>query len=144
MHRHTRTLTLQSLAAAGLIAAASWAHAQSSPTVVPTMRSGEASTQTRAGEPNPTQRPGVGIPADRATVHHGAVVNNHNQHTTAAPGSGEASTRVMGQANATPPVGQLTREEVRQSALHTPRPYGDKGERPSVPTNPNTYTGTPK
>ena len=50
----------------------------------------------------------------------------------------------MSQPNATPPVGQRTREEVRQGALHQARPFGDKGERPDVPTNPTTSTGTPK
>ncbi|MDA7419156.1 serine/threonine protein kinase [Xenophilus arseniciresistens] len=144
MNRNARTLTLQGLAAAGLLAAASMAHAQSNPATVPVMKSGEASTQTLAGEPNPTQRPGVGMPADRAAVRADAVMNNRNPATTAVPPAGEASTRVMGQSNATPPVGQLTREEVRQSALHTPRPFGDTGQRPDVPTNPTTYTGTPK
>lgn len=132
---------LLTLAAAGLLAAASLAHAQ---TTVPTMRSGEASTQTPAGEPNPTQRPGVGMANDRAAVRADAKANNRNPSTTNAPGSGEASTKVMSQPNATPPVGQRTREEVRQSALHQPRPFGDKGERPDVPTNPTTSTGTPK
>lgn len=144
MTRHARILSLQSLAAAGVLAAASLAHAQSNPATVPVMKAGEASTQTPAGEPNPTQRPGVGMPADRAAVRAGAVMNNQNPSTTAVPPSGEASTRVMGQSNATPPVGQRTREEVREGAKHTPRPFGATGERPDVPTNPTTYTGTPK
>ncbi|RYF63365.1 MAG: serine/threonine protein kinase [Comamonadaceae bacterium] len=133
--------TLHLLAAAGILASASLAQAQ---TAIPTTRSGEATTQTPAGEPNPTQRPGAGMANDRATVRSEARANNRNQTTTNAPGSGEASTKIMAQPNATPAVGQRTREEVRQGALHTPRPFGDKGERPAVPTNPTTTTGTPK
>ena len=131
---------LSILAAAGLLAAASLAQAQ--PTI-PATRSGEASTQTPAGEPNPTQRPGYGVPEDRSAVRNEAVMNNRNPATTPVPGSGEASTRVMSQPNATPPVGMNTREEVRQGALHQVRPFGDKGERPNVPTNPRNSTGTP-
>lgn len=137
---HTRH-TLHLLAAAGILATASLAHAQ---TTVPNSGPGEASTKTLAGEPNPTQRPGAGMPNDRSAVRAEARANNRSQTTTNAPGSGEASTKIMAQPNATPPVGQRTREEVRQGALPTKRPFGDKGERPDVPTNPTTSTGTPK
>src|SRR5215217_3461567 len=119
-----RNRTLHLLAAAGILATASLAHAQ---TTVPNSGPGEASTKTLAGEPNPTQRPGAGMANDRSTVRAEARANNRNQTTTNAPGSGEASTKIMAQPNATPPVGQRTREEVRQGALHTPRPFGDKG-----------------
>ena len=48
------------------------------------------------------------------------------------------------QPNAAERTGQLTRGEVRQEALKTKLRFGDKGERPAVPTNPKNATGTPK
>lgn len=140
MNRIVKT-SLLSLAAAGLLGTATLASAQGA---VPATKAGEASTQTPAGEPNPTQRPSGAMPAARANVREGAVHNNHSQGNTTTPAAGEATTKSMGQPNATPAVGERSREEVRSGTQHTPRPYGDTGQRPDVPTNPKNATGTPK
>ena len=117
--------------------------AQTSPTVVPST-SGEASTETRAGVPNPTQRPDGSMPASREAVKSEARANNRNPANTTTPG-GEASTRMNNQPNATPPVmSGTTRAEVRQDAIKPTRQFGQTGERPDVPTNPKNSTGTPK
>lgn len=129
--------SLSAVALAGLLATV--VHAQPA---VPAP-SGEASTRTPAGEPNPTQRPDRSHPNSRDGVRAGAVWNNHNPAHTTTPG-GEVSTMTNNQPNATPQVGQRTRAEVRQEALHTPRPFGQTGERPDVGTNPKDKTGTPK
>ena len=118
------------------------AHAQSIVTTPAT--SGQPSTETRAGVPNPTQRPDGSMPASREAVKSEARVQNRNPANTTTPG-GEASTMTNNQPNAMPQVmSGTTRSEVRQDALKTKPQFGQKGERPDVPTNPKTSTGTPK
>ena len=130
------------LAFAALLGAGA-AFAQTSTTVVPSSQ-GQASTETRAGVPNPTQRPEGSMPASRDAVKAEARANNRNQANTTTPG-GEASTRMNNQPNVTPqPMSGTTRAEVRQDAMKTTPEYGQTGERPNVPTNPKNSTGTPK
>jgi hypothetical protein len=119
------------------------AFAQTSPAVVPSSQ-GQASTETRAGVPNPTQRPDGSMPASRDAVKAEARANNRNPANTTTPG-GEASTRMNNQPNVMPPVMSGTsRAEVRQDAIKPTRQFGQTGERPDVPTNPKNSTGTPK
>ena len=119
------------------------AFAQASPAVVPSSQ-GQASTETRAGVPNPTQRPDGSMPASRDAVKAEARANNRNPANTTTPG-GEASTRMNNQPNVMPPVmSGTTRAEVRQDAIKPTRQFGQTGERPDVPTNPKNSTGTPK
>jgi len=133
----TPTIALAALLSTGA------AFAQTSPTVVPSSQ-GQASTETRAGVPNPTQRPDGSMPASRDAVKAEARANNRNPANTTTPG-GEASTRMNNQPNATPPVmSGTTRAEVRQDAIKPTRQFGQTGERPDVPTNPKNSTGTPK
>lgn len=129
---------------ASLMAAAGLAAAQT--TAVPATDAGvagQASTQTPAGVPNPTQRPDRSVPATRANVRAEAAVQNRSPANSDTP-RGEASTMRNNQPNATPQTGALTREEVRQSALKVKPRFGEKGERPDVPTNPKNATGTPQ
>lgn len=139
MIRTTRTLS--ALAAAGLLAIGASAFAQTS---MPATQ-GQASTMTPAGVPNPTQRPDGTMPAQRDNVRAEARANNRMTDNTTTPG-GTASTMMNGQPNATPPVNQNTRAEVRADtkAEMQRRPKGNTGERPDVPTNPKNMTGTPK
>lgn len=137
----TRTLT-PAIAFAALLSAGA-AFAQTSATVMPST-AGEASTETRAGVPNPTQRPDGSMPASRDAVKAEARANNRNPANTATPG-GEASTRMNNQPNTMPPMmSGTTRAEVRQDAMKPKPQFGQKGERPDVPTNPKNSTGTPK
>jgi hypothetical protein len=118
------------------------AHAQS--VVTPPATAGQPSTESRAGVPNPTQRPDGSMPASREAVKSEARVQNRNPANTNTPG-GEPSTMTNNQPNAMPQVmSGTTRGEVRQEALKTKPQFGQKGERPEVPTNPKTSTGTPK
>jgi hypothetical protein len=127
--------------AAALLAAGAAAVAQIAPATPQT--TGEGSTLSRTGVPNPTQSPDTAMPNSRASVKAEARMNNHNLANSNTP-PGQASTTTNHQPNATPMVSQRTRGEVRQEALHQPRPFGDTGERPNnVPTNPTTHTGTP-
>lgn len=139
MTRTTRTLC--TFAAAGLMAVGASAIAQ---TAVPATQ-GQQSTMTPAGVPNPTQRPDGTMPAQRDNVRAEARANNRMPDNTTTP-SGQASTMMQGKPNATPPVNQNTRAEVRADtkADMQRRPYGNTGERPDVPTNPKNMTGTPK
>ena len=134
----------RSLVMAALMAAAGIAAAQS--TAVPasdTGVSGQASTRTPAGVPNPPQRPDGSGPNSRADVRAGAAVHNRNPANTDTP-AGEPSTMRNNQPNTTPQTSALTREEVRQSALKVKPRFGETGERPEVPTNPKNVTGTPE
>lgn len=134
----------RALIIASMMAAAGWASAQSTsqPAVDPGV-AGQASTQTPSGVPNPPQRPPGTMPASRANVRAEAIVHNRNPANTNTPG-GEASTMRNNQPNAAEQTSQLTRREVRQEALHTRPRFGEKGERPAVPTNPKDSTGTPQ
>ena len=120
------------------------AFAQANAPVMPPSTTGQASTETRTGVPNPTQRPDGSMPASRDAVKAEARANNRNPANTTTPG-GEASTRTNNQPNATPPaMSGTTRAEVRQDAVKPKPQFGQTGERPDVPTNPKNSTGTPK
>ncbi|CAN5294241.1 hypothetical protein BH10PSE18_BH10PSE18_25140 [soil metagenome] len=83
-------------------------------------------------------------PASREAVKAEARVHNKSMSNTNTP-AGEASTMHNNQPNMAPtPISGTTRAEVRQDALKTKPQFGQKGERPEVPTNPATATGTPK
>ena len=134
-----RALIIASLFAAGGIASA---QTTSVPATEPEI-AGQASTQTPVGVPNPPQRPDQSMPNSRANVRAEAAVHNKSPANSNTPG-GEASTTRNHQPNATERVSQMTRGEVRQDALKTKPRFGQKGERPEVPTNPKDATGTPQ
>ncbi len=138
----TRTTTLSTLFAAGLLAASAGAMAQAT---VPATQ-GQASTMTTTGVPNPTQRPEGTMPAQRDNVRAEAKANARMQNNTTTP-SGQASTMMNGQPNKTPSVNQKSRAEVRADtkAEMRARPMGP-GEKTAVPTNPQGAQpgGTPK
>jgi hypothetical protein len=128
---------------AGLLGAGA-AFAQAPVPVMPPSTAGQASTESRAGVPNPPQRPEGSMPASRDAVKSEARVNNRNPANTMTP-SGEASTRSNNQPNTMPQMmSGTTRSEVRQDAIKPKPQFGQKGERPDVPTNPKDSTGTPK
>lgn len=128
-------LSLLLATAAGSVAA--------QPAVV-TAPSGQASTESPSGVPNPTQRPDGSMPASRAAIKSEARAQNKDQANSDTP-MGQASTMRDGQPNPTPqPMSGMTRSEVRQTAGQTRRRIGDKGEHPNVPTNPPGGGGTPK
>jgi len=135
--------SISAAVAAGLFALAGVASAQTAevPATQPNT-GGQASTQTPAGEPNPTQRPDNSMPNARANVRAEAAAQNRDPANSNTPGS-QASTTINHQPNATPQVSERTREEVRQEGLKRTPQFGEKGERPDVPTNPTTRTGTP-
>ena len=131
---------------AGLMAAAGTAMAQA--TSIPAQPDpavgGQASTQTPSGVPNPPQRPDAGMPNSREAVKAEARAHNRNNINNPVP-KGEASTTVNAQPNAIPqPTGAMSRAEVSQQARKTKPQFGQKGERPDVPTNPTDRTGTPQ
>ena len=131
---------------AGLMAAAGTAMAQA--TSIPAQPDpavgGQASTQTPSGVPNPPQRPDASMPNSREAVKAEASAHNRNNINNPVP-KGEASTTVNAQPNAMPqPTGAMSRAEVSQQARKTKPQFGQKGERPDVPTNPTDRTGTPQ
>jgi hypothetical protein len=131
---------------AGLMAAAGAAMAQA--TSIPAQPDpavgGQASTQTPSGVPNPPQRPDASMPNSREAVKAEARAHNRNNINNPVP-KGEASTTVNAQPNAVPqPTGAMSRAEVSQQARKTKPQFGQKGERPDVPTNPTEKTGTPQ
>jgi hypothetical protein len=131
---------------AGLMATASAAMAQA--TSIPAQPDpavgGQASTQTPSGVPNPPQRPDASMPNSREAVKAEARAHNRNNANNLVP-KGEASTTVNAQPNAVPrPTGEMSRAEVSQQARKTKPQFGQKGERPDVPTNPTGKTGTPQ
>jgi hypothetical protein len=97
-----------------------------------------------AAQSSPTERPDGSAPASREAVKAEARAENRNNANSLVP-KGEASVTVNGQPNATlQPTGEMTRADVRQDA-RKPRPlFGQRGERPDVPTNPAEKTGTPQ
>jgi len=126
-----------------MAAAAEGASAQPAVNTVPST-SGQASTESQSGVPNPTQRPDGSMPASRSAIKSEARAQNKDSANSDTP-MGQASTMRDGQPNATPqPMSRTTRQEVRQTARQTRRPMGVKGEQPNVPTNPPTADGTPK
>ena len=143
----TTSRIFQATAMAGLLGIGSLALAQGTTSVPATpdpAKSGQASTKTPAGVPNPTQRPDGSAPASREAVRSEARAENRNNANSMVP-KGEASTTLNHQPNATPhPTGQMSRSEVRQDAGKKTRQFGQTGERPEVPTNPTDKTGTPK
>jgi hypothetical protein len=131
---------------AGLMGASGMAVAQSTP--VPAQPdpaiAGQASTKTPAGVGNPTQRPDGTNPAARDAVKAEARVHNRNDANNPVP-KGEATTTVNHQPNAMPqPTGERSRREVSMADRKVKPSFGEKGERPEVPTNPTDKTGTPK
>ena len=131
---------------AGLMATAGAAMAQA--TSIPAQPDpavgGQASTQTPSGVPNPPQRPDNSMPASREAVKAEARAHNRNNVNNPVP-KGEASTTVNAQPNAMPrPTGEMSRAEVSQQARKTKPQFGQRGERPDVPTNPTEKTGTPQ
>ena len=131
---------------AGLMATAGAAMAQA--TSIPAQPDpavgGQASTQTPSGVPNPPQRPDASMPNSREAVKAEARAHNRNNANNPVP-KGEASTTVNAQPNAMPrPTGEMSRAEVSQQARKTKPQFGQKGERPDVPTNPTEKTGTPQ
>jgi hypothetical protein len=137
----------QATAMAGLLGLGSIAFAQgttSVPAAPDPAKSGQASTKTPAGVPNPTQRPDGSAPASREAVKAEARVENRNSANSMTP-KGEASTTINHQPNATPRTsGDMSRADVRQDAKKQTPKFGQTGERPEVPTNPTDRTGTPK
>ncbi|MDM0036645.1 serine/threonine protein kinase [Variovorax sp. J22P271] len=132
---------------AGLLGLAGLAQAQTTP-VVPAQPdpavAGQASTKTPAGVANPTQRPDGSNPASREVVKSEARIHNRSNATNNVP-KGEATTTVNHQPNALPaPTGEVSRTEVSQTGRKVKPRFGEKGERPEVPTNPTDKTGTPK
>ena len=105
---------------------------------------GQASTKTPAGVANPTQRPDGTNPASRDAVKAEARTHNRNNANNPVP-KGEATTTVNHQPNAMPqPIGEMSRREVSQTGRKVKPQFGQKGERPEVPTNPMDKTGTPQ
>jgi len=137
---------LHATALAGLMAAAGAAMAQATsiPAQPDPALGGQASTQTPAGVPNPPQRPDASMPVSREAVKAEARAHNRNNTNNLVP-KGEASTIVNGQPNAMPqPTGEMSRAEVSQLARKPKPQFGQRGERPEVPTNPTEKTGTPQ
>lgn len=84
------------------------------------------------------------MPASREAVKAEARAQNRNNANSVVP-KGEASTTVNGQPNAMPqPTGEMSRAQVSQMARKTKPQFGQRGERPDVPTNPTERTGTPQ
>ena len=84
------------------------------------------------------------MPASRDAVKSEARVQNRNNANSMVP-KGEATTTINHQPNAMPqPTGEMSRAEVSQQARKVKPQFGQKGERPEVPTNPTEKTGTPK
>ena len=91
-----------------------------------------------------TQRPDGSDPASREAVKAEARAHNRNNANNPVP-KGEATTTVNHQPNAMPlPTGEMSRAEVSQTARKVKPRFGEKGERPEVPTNPTDKTGTPQ
>lgn len=135
-----RTAVLAALMSAG----AAMAQTTSIPAAPDPSVGGEASTRTLSGVPNPPQRPDGMEPASREAVKAEARAQNRNNANSMVP-KGEASTTMNNQPNATPqPTGERSRWEVSQEARKVKPHFGQKGERPEVPTNPTDKTGTPK
>ncbi|RZL86521.1 MAG: serine/threonine protein kinase [Variovorax sp.] len=97
-----------------------------------------------AQAPGKLDRPDGSNPASREAVKAEARAHNRNNTDNVVP-KGEASTTVNGQPNAMPsPIGMNSRSEVSAEARHVKPRFGERGERPSVPTNPTDKTGTPQ
>ncbi|RYF30356.1 MAG: serine/threonine protein kinase [Comamonadaceae bacterium] len=133
--------TVLTAALAGLGSVSALAQANTSLNVpAPVNEAGQKSTKTPSGVANPTQRPDGTNPASRAAVRSEAQAANR---ANAIP-NGETSTLENKKPNGTPQTSEMTRGEVKQTAQHQKRPFGNTGERPAVPTNPTDSTGTPK
>ncbi|MDH6592069.1 hypothetical protein M2165_001958 [Variovorax sp. TBS-050B] len=137
---------LQATALAGLMAMAGAAMAQATsiPAQPDPALGGQASTQTPAGAPNPPQRPDGSMPVSREAVKAEARAHNRNNINNPVP-KGEVTTTVNGQPNALPqPTGEMSRAQVSMMARKVKPQFGERGERPDVPTNPTDRTGTPQ
>ncbi|MDM0111728.1 serine/threonine protein kinase [Variovorax sp. J22R133] len=100
---------------------------------------GAAMAQKPAAPVDTGQTPNV-----RANVRAEGAAEHKKSANTLAP-AGEPSTMTNHQPNLQPiPTGERSRAEVREDAKHVKPQFGQKGERPDVPTNPTDKTGTPK
>jgi hypothetical protein len=91
-----------------------------------------------------TGRPDGSDPASREAVKAEARAHNRNNANNPVP-KGEATTTVNAQPNAMPrPTGEQSRMDVSQQARKVKPRFGERGERPEVPTNPTEKTGTPQ
>ena len=92
----------------------------------------------------PEKAPNTGqMPNSREAVKAEARGASRNTATTPVP-AGEASTMTNHQPNMQPlPISERSRAEVRQQTIHEKPRFGDKGERSTVPTNPQGKVGTP-
>ncbi|VTU17571.1 hypothetical protein H4CHR_00014 [Variovorax sp. PBS-H4] len=108
-------------------------------------KGGQASTKSvPGGVANATQRPDGSDPASRNAVKAEARAHNRNNTNNPVP-KGEATTTVNSQPNAMPkPTGEMSRAEVSADARKVKPHFGQRGERPEVPTNPKNKTGTPQ
>jgi hypothetical protein len=103
---------------------------------------GVCSAQMPAATKDPN-RPDGTAPASRDAVKAEAREHNRSNATNAVP-KGEATTTVNHQPNAMPRPSENSRSEVRQQAIKAKPQFGQRGERPDVPTNPTDRTGTPQ
>ncbi|MDR6534543.1 serine/threonine protein kinase [Variovorax soli] len=127
------------------LASASFGQTTSVPAQSDPAKGGQASTKSvPGGVANATQRPDGTAPASREAVKAEARAHNRNNINNAVP-KGEATTVVNSQPNAMPPpTGDQTRTEVSMEARKMKPHFGERGERPEVPTNPSDRTGTPQ
>ena len=106
---------------------------------------GQASTKTPAGVGNPTQRPDGTDPASRDAVKTGSSCPQQEQSRITPCRRASATTTVNHQPNAMPqpaPRRRSPRQEVSLADRRVKPRFGEKGERPEVPTNP-TGKGRP-
>jgi hypothetical protein len=127
------------------LAGAGFAQTTTVPAQPDPAKGGQASTKSvPGGVANATQRPDGSDPASRDAVKAEARAHNRNNTNNPVP-KGEATTTVNSQPNAMPrPTGEMSRSEVSADARKVKPRFGERGERPDVPTNPKDKTGTPQ
>jgi hypothetical protein len=127
------------------LAGAGFAQTTTVPAQPDPAKGGQASTKSvPGGVANATQRPDGSDPASRPAVRAEARAHNRNNANNPVP-KGEATTTVNSQPNAMPaPTGETSRAEVSADARKVKPRFGQRGERPEVPTNPKDKTGTPQ
>lgn len=127
------------------LAGAGFAQTTTVPAQPDPAKGGQASTKSvPGGVANATQRPDGSDPASRQAVRAEARAHNRNNTNNPVP-KGEATTTVNSQPNAMPrPTGAMSRAEVSADARKVKPRFGERGERPEVPTNPKDKTGTPQ
>jgi hypothetical protein len=127
------------------LAGAGFAQTTTVPAQPDPAKGGQASTKSvPGGVANATQRPDGSDPASRDAVRAEARAHNRNNTNNPVP-KGEATTTVNNQPNAMPrPTGEMSRSAVSADARKVKPRFGERGERPEVPTNPKDKTGTPQ